>query len=121
MTTRVVIADDLDDLRWLLRNQLELGGDCIVVGEAANGAQAVEAVEATRPDVVVLDLQMPKMTGLDAAINVHKLAPETRIVLYSAISEVAVAAAGRIEGVEYVKKGATPSAIVDAVVRVAHC
>jgi chemotaxis response regulator CheB len=65
MTTRVVIADDLDDLRWLLRNQLELDGDFIVVGEAANGVQAVEAVAATNPDVVVLDLQRPKMTGLD--------------------------------------------------------
>src|SRR5579864_1299170 len=43
VTTRVVIADDIDDLRWLLRHQLELGGDFRVVGEAANGAQAVEA------------------------------------------------------------------------------
>ena len=119
MSTTVVIADDIDDLRWLLRHQLELGGDFEIVGEGSNGVEAVDAVAATHPDVVVLDLQMPEMSGLDAAINVSKLAPETRIVLYSAISEVAVAAAGRIEGVEYVKKGASPSAIVEAVVRVA--
>jgi DNA-binding NarL/FixJ family response regulator len=118
VTTRVVIADDLDDLRWLLRNQLELDGDCRVVGEAGNGVQAVEAVTATHPDVVVLDLMMPKMSGLDAAAEVAQVSPLTRIVLYSAVSEVAVAAAGHLEGVEYVRKGATPRDIVDAVARV---
>lgn len=117
MTTRVVIAEDIDDLRWLLRNQLELDGGYQVVAEASDGVQALEAVAATSPDVVVLDLMMPRMSGLDAAIELSNTAPDTRIVLYSAISEVAVAAAGRVRGVEYVKKGASPNAIVEAVTR----
>ncbi|WP_326758040.1 response regulator transcription factor [Streptomyces phaeochromogenes] len=66
MTVRVVLADDQTVVRAGFRALLDLTDDLVVVAEAADGAQAVEAVRLTRPDVVLMDIRMPGVDGIEA-------------------------------------------------------
>ena len=84
MPIRVVVADDVDDLRFLLRLEFEANGDFEVVGEAATGSQALKVVAEQRPDVLVLDLDMPNMTGFEALPFLRAQNPDTVVVVYSA-------------------------------------
>jgi len=77
---RVLIADDHDLFRTGLRNLLEEQG-VQIVGEAASGAEAVHAVRELAPDVVVMDLNMPGMGGIDATRHIASIAPLTRVVM----------------------------------------
>jgi DNA-binding NarL/FixJ family response regulator len=77
---RVLIVDDHDLFRTGLRNLLEEQG-VVVVGEAAGGAEAVRIVRELSPDVVVMDLNMPGMGGVDATRHIAGIAPLTRVVM----------------------------------------
>ncbi len=79
-TLRVLLVDDHDLFRTGLRNLLE-EQTVQVVGEAADGAQAIRMVRELAPDVVVMDLNMPGMTGVEATRQVTSLAPLTRVVV----------------------------------------
>ena len=81
----VVVADDETDIRLLLKLQLRQAG-ITVVGEAADGHEAVQQCAALRPHVVVLDLLMPRMSGFEAIPVLHEQCPDTRIVAYSAVA-----------------------------------
>ncbi len=80
---RVVVVDDTPDLRELLRLALERAGDFQVVGEAGNGREAVEVVRQLRPDVVLLDIAMPVMDGLEALPLVREVCPAATVVMLS--------------------------------------
>jgi DNA-binding NarL/FixJ family response regulator len=82
---RVVIVDDHDLFRTGLRNLLEEQG-VLIVGEAAGGAEAVKIVRELAPDVVVMDLNMPGLGGVDATRHITAIAPLTRVVMLT-ISE----------------------------------
>ena len=82
---RVLIVDDHDLFRTGLRNLLEEQG-VVIVGEAATGAEAVSVVREIAPDVVVMDLNMPGMGGVDATRHITSIAPLTRVVMLT-ISE----------------------------------
>jgi DNA-binding NarL/FixJ family response regulator len=82
---RVLIVDDHDLFRTGLRNLLEEQG-VLIVGEAATGAEAVKIVREIAPDVVVMDLNMPGMGGVDATRHITAIAPLTRVVMLT-ISE----------------------------------
>ena len=77
---RVLIVDDHDLFRTGLRNLLEEQG-VVVVGEAGGGAEAVRIVRELAPDVVVMDLNMPGMGGVDATRHIAGIAPLTRVVM----------------------------------------
>jgi DNA-binding NarL/FixJ family response regulator len=116
VNTRVVVVDDVADIRWLLRAALDADGRFEVVGEAGDGREGVDVVKLTRPNVAVIDLRMPRMDGLDAATEIAEVSPETRVVIFSAVSEAAVAAAAReTTVVGFVRKEAPPKAIVEAI------
>jgi DNA-binding NarL/FixJ family response regulator len=83
MSTTVLIVDDSLPIRRSLRTWLEQRGGWKVCGEAENGAVAVERVRALKPDVVILDLSMPVMNGLEAARKIASIAPETAMVLFT--------------------------------------
>jgi DNA-binding NarL/FixJ family response regulator len=82
---RVAIVDDHDLFRTGLRNLLEEQG-VLIIGEAASGAEAVKIVRELAPDVVVMDLNMPGMGGVDATRHITSIAPLTRVVMLT-ISE----------------------------------
>src|SRR5437660_285748 len=80
MPIRVVLADDSDDVRDMLRMALEWDGRFDVVGEAANGEEAVRLVSEHQPDAIFLDLMMPVLDGLKAIPQIRTSSPETKIV-----------------------------------------
>ena len=80
---RVVLVDDQLQVRDFLRAVLNASG-CQVVGEAVDGEEAVRVISSLRPDVVVMDLEMPAMGGIEATKWVKWAAPEVRIVVFSA-------------------------------------
>ena len=103
----VVVCDDVPELRKLARAVLEEEGEMEVVGEAADGREAIAAVERLKPDVAVLDLSMPELDGLEAIPLIHDASPNTEIVIFSGFEEGKVAEiALRLKASRYVRKGA---------------
>jgi len=83
----VLIAEDHLMVRAGIRALLEKAGDIHVVGEASNGQEALELVEKHVPDVLVMDIMMPRLNGIQAAENIRKLKLPTRILLLSMYSD----------------------------------
>lgn len=102
---RVVVADDDADIRAMLLAMLELDG-YEVVGEAEDGDDAIDVARDTQPDLVILDLHMPRMSGLDALPQIGEVSPSTTVVVLSAFVADSVAAEVLRRGaVTYVEKG----------------
>ncbi|MDQ1439190.1 MAG: hypothetical protein QOK43_2819 [Acidimicrobiaceae bacterium] len=80
---RVLIADDVRDLRMLLRMALESAGEFEVVAEAEDGAQAITQAQSHQPDLVLLDLSMPVLDGLEALPQIRAVAPDAQVVVLS--------------------------------------
>ena len=78
---RVLIADDHAILREGLKALLSLADDIEVVGEAADGEQAVEQVRALRPDLVLMDVAMPGLGGLEATLAIRRDHPDVKILV----------------------------------------
>jgi len=81
--TTIVLADDHHIVRKGMRTVLEAEADFRLVGEASDGLEAVRLVERLRPDVLVLDLMMPGLNGLEVARQVGKRSPQTRVLILS--------------------------------------
>lgn len=112
---RVVIVDDTADLRELLRLALVRGG-MRVVGEAGDGLAGIEAVRIGRPDVVLLDLSMPVMDGLEALPHIRAIAPAARIIVLSGFGATQMAERALEAGADgYLQKGASLGRILDHV------
>jgi DNA-binding NarL/FixJ family response regulator len=80
---RVILADDHAVVRDGLRVLLEAQSDLEVVGGAANGRQAVRLVHELRPDVVVMDIAMPELNGIEATQQIHDASPSTQVLVLS--------------------------------------
>lgn len=80
---RVVVADDAAGIRALLRTLLSLEPDFDVVGQAGDGAEAVDLVAKLHPDLIVIDVSMPVMSGLEAISAIRAISPGTRVVVLS--------------------------------------
>jgi two-component system, NarL family, response regulator DesR len=78
---RVVLAEDQSMLRGALAALLSIEPDIEVLGTFSNGEQALQAVGSLRPEVLIADIEMPKMTGLELTARVKELYPETRILI----------------------------------------
>src|ERR1700687_3405276 len=83
MATQILIADDDPTIRLLLRRLVEKQQDWQACGEASNGIEAIEGVEQFAPDIVVMDLAMPVMNGLQAAPEIMKAHPKLPMLLIS--------------------------------------
>jgi len=119
--TKVLIADDHTAIRRGVRslldgyNSLQVIGEA-VDGEAVDGEEAIEKVEELQPDLVILDLTMPLLDGLEAARQIRKIAPETSIVIFSMHLFKEVVEAAREMGVRgFVSKAEDGDALLAAV------
>lgn len=84
---RVVIADDHGIVRKGLRLELEQHEEFEVVGEASDGREAVRVAEELAPDIVIMDIAMPNLNGIDAAAQIVKRSPQTRVIILSMHSD----------------------------------
>ena len=112
----MLLADDNDLFAEALTVTLELDGRLDVIGRARNGQEAIELAAALRPDVVLMDVNMPVLDGVEATREVRQLSPETRIVVVTASAstddERRASAAGASA---YVRKGGFAAELFDAV------
>jgi len=108
-TVRILLADDHDLLRAGLRLLLHSMEGFEVVGEAGNGREAIALAQKLRPDVVMMDIQMPELNGLDATARLVASTPGTNVVIVSMnASEESVLAALRAGAVGYLLKNVPP-------------
>jgi PAS domain S-box-containing protein len=114
--TRVLLVDDHPVVRQGLRDLLARHCDIEVIGEASDGEQAVREALRLLPDVVVMDVSMPKMSGIEAAAVIHRARPEIRIIGHS-IYEAADQAAAMAEAgaCAFVSKSGPTAALIEAI------
>ncbi|MCW3065658.1 MAG: two component transcriptional regulator, LuxR family [Solirubrobacterales bacterium] len=116
----VLIADDHAVVREGLRSFLQVQDGVEVVGEAEDGERAVALVESLVPDVVLMDLVMPQMDGLEALRRLRSVSPSTRVVvLTSYVQDEKVLAAIRAGAAGYLLKDVRPPELVEAIRRAA--
>jgi DNA-binding NarL/FixJ family response regulator len=116
MTIRVVIADDHSVVRQGLRMFLGLDPELEVVGEAADGAEALRLARQLQPDVVVMDLLMPVMDGIAATAAIRRELPDTEVVaLTSVLEDASVVGAVRAGAIGYLLKDTQAEALCRAI------
>jgi DNA-binding NarL/FixJ family response regulator len=82
-TVRVLLVEDEPKLAFAVQTLLELSGNCELVGTAVEGTTAISMCSELRPDVVILDVRLAELDGISAAVEIRRVAPDTRIVIYS--------------------------------------
>jgi DNA-binding NarL/FixJ family response regulator len=118
---RVFLCDDVAEIRVLMRFTLEEDPRLEVVGEASDGEGGVAGVVETRADIILLDLSMPGMDGLEAIARLREVAPSTGIVVLSGFSAGRLREAAIDAGADrYLEKGEPAKAIRSAVLDVAR-
>lgn len=114
--TTILVVDDHEMVREGLKVLLERDTRLIVIGTAANGREAVAAARQIRPDIVIMDLALPELSGVDATERIRDELPETAvIVLSSSFTSEHVFRALRAGAIGYVLKQSAPAELIEAV------
>ena len=118
MPARILLVDDFERIRSGVRSLLS--GELVeICGEAENGREAVERVRELHPDLVLLDIVMPVMNGIEAAHQIHDIAPSTKIVFFTVEDTPEAAAVARLIGADaFVPKAAAGSELLPTLKRV---
>ena len=113
---RVLIVDDSPQVRRELRTLLPLAGDIEIVGEAADGVEAIRLAEALQPEVVLMDLEMPVMDGYEAARQIKSRWPACRVVALTVHGYEAARQKASQAGVDvFLVKGVSVETLVQAI------
>lgn len=116
MTIRILLVDDHSVVRQGLRMFLSLDADLEVVGEAANGAEALRLAHELKPDVVLMDLLMPMMDGIAATAAIRQELPDTEVIaLTSVLEDASVTGAVRAGAIGYLLKDTQAEELVRAI------
>ena len=113
---RVLIVDDNPQVRQELRTLLPLAGDIEIVGEAADGREAIRLVEALQPEVVLMDLEMPVLDGYEATRQIKASSPSCRVVALTVHGYEAARQKAMQAGVDlFLVKGTAVESLIQAV------
>ncbi len=116
MTVKVLLVDDVDEVRRDLRTLLSLSADLDIVGEAANGLEAIRLTESLRPDVLLMDLEMPIMDGYEATRQIKSRIPSCRVVALTVHDYESARAEAQRSGVDaFLVKGACVESILQTI------
>ena len=116
MTIRILVADDHGIVRQGLRMFLGLDPEFEIVGEAGDGAEALALARQLRPDVILMDLLMPVMDGIEAIANIRRELPDTEIIaLTSVLEDASVIGAVRAGAIGYLLKDAKADELCRAI------
>jgi DNA-binding NarL/FixJ family response regulator len=116
MSIRILLVDDHTLVRSGLQTTLEKDPEVQVVGEAANGAEGVEMARRLRPDIVLMDIQMPVLNGIEATRQIVREMPEIKVIMLTMYEEEnQELAALRVGALGYVHKDSNPADLLKAV------
>lgn len=117
----LLIVDDSQDSRQAIRAAIAYSDQIIVVGEATDGEEALELTGRLQPDVILLDVMMPRLNGIQTAISISKLYPVIKIIMFSAYdSKELILDAVRSGAQGYLIKGSPSTEIIQAIRAVAR-
>ena len=120
MAARILIVDDAQFMRMMLRNLLTPAG-YEVVGEAENGLQAVERYRSLKPDVVIMDMIMPEMGGIDAVREILRGDPAAKVLMCSAMGQQALVVEAIQAGArDFIVKPFQAAGVLEAVAKAAQ-
>lgn len=120
-TVRVFLCDDVPDIRMLMRFALEEDPELRVVGEADDGVAAVEGIASMQPDIVLLDLSMPGLDGLEVIGHLREVAPQTGIIIFSGFAADRMSVVALDQGADrYLEKGEPLEVVRRVVLEVAE-
>ena len=118
MGKKVLIVDDAAFMRMLLKDIVTKAG-FEVVGEAANGKEAVEKYKELKPDVVTMDITMPEMNGIEAVKEIKKIDPNANIIMVSAMGQQAMVIEAIQAGAkDFIVKPFQPARVIEALKKV---
>jgi len=112
----IVVVDDVEEYREIVRYVLARASDIKIVGEAADGEEALSLVRHHRPDLVITDLMMPRLNGIELTTHIRRELPQTRIIIMSSFTEATyrlMASDSRAD--VFVSKGALHDALLPAI------
>ena len=112
MAKTILIVDDNAHIRQAICEQFQRESDFEVCGEAANGKEAIAKALELHPDLIVLDLSMPVMNGLDAARELKRLMPTVPLIMYSVFGDRLVEQQARLVGISELVSKSQPAAIL---------
>ncbi|NLW08481.1 MAG: response regulator [Firmicutes bacterium] len=114
MKARVMLVDDAKVMRLMLARIFEQAG-YEIVGEASNGLEAVEKYKEIKPDLVMMDITMPEMSGIDAVKEIRNIDPDARIIMCTAMGQRPLVVEAITAGaMNYIVKPFTPSKVLEA-------
>ncbi len=117
MGARILLVDDAQFMRMMLKNILT-GAGYEICGEGENGVQAIEKYKELKPDLVVMDMIMPEMGGIDAVRELVKIDPNARVLMCSAMGQQAlVVEAIQVGAKDFVVKPFQPAGVLEAVAK----
>jgi DNA-binding NarL/FixJ family response regulator len=115
-TVRVLVVDDYEPFRRLICSTLGRKPETQIVGETSDGLEAVHKAEELQPDLIVLDIGLPTLNGIEAARRIHKLCPKSKILFVSQESSAdVVQEALSVGALGYVVKASAGSEVLSAV------
>ena len=118
---RILIADDYEDWRRQVRLLLQVRPEWQVIAEAADGSEAIQKAEELKPDLILLDIGLPKLNGIEAARRIRQLSPSSKIIFLSQNNDLDIVQAALSTGAQgYVYKTDAQSELlpaIDAVLR----